>query len=96
MSSAAQNQVRTPLPSLETNLHKILARKIADSEEVSFRKAKLLTKAYYKLLRESATPLVDPQVNIYPPKARKIQKKYLYFLGSSHSKTQRRRRIQFN
>ncbi len=52
------------LPSLETNLHKILARKIQDSEEITFRKAKLLTKAYYKLLRESTTPLVDPQVQV--------------------------------
>ncbi len=31
---------------------------------MSFRKAKLLTKAYYKLLRESSTPLVDPQVQV--------------------------------
>ena len=52
------------LPSLETNLHKILARKIQDSEDVSFRKAKLLTKAYYKLLRESASPIVDPQLQV--------------------------------
>ena len=35
-----------------------------DSEEVSFRKAKLLTKAYYKLLRESSEPLIDPQVYV--------------------------------
>ena len=53
-----------PLPSLETNLHKILARKIQDSEEVSFRKSKLLTMAYYKLLRESPKPLVDPKVQV--------------------------------
>lgn len=54
------------LASLETNLHKILARKFADEmsktdssweqsgkkvEELSFQKAKLLTKAYYRLLR---------------------------------------------
>jgi len=54
------------LASLETNLHKILARKFADEmsktdssweqsgkkvEELSFKKAKLLTKAYYRLLR---------------------------------------------
>ncbi len=45
----------TQLRSLETNLHKILARKIADSEEVSFRKAKLLTKAYYRLLRSDSS-----------------------------------------
>ena len=42
---------RRTIPSLETNLHKILARKFLDSEEVSFKKAKLLTKAYYQLLR---------------------------------------------
>lgn len=55
-------QIRaSSLPSLETNLHKILARKIQDSEEVSFRKAKLLTKAYYMLLRESSAPVVDSQ-----------------------------------
>ena len=29
----------------------LIARKFLDSEEVSFRKAKLLTKAYYQLLR---------------------------------------------
>ena len=83
-AAAVANQ--STLPSLETNLHKILARKIQDSEEVmvnkrlnslclsrrhlnfpsqvSFRKAKLLTKAYYKLLRESSTPLVDPAVQV--------------------------------
>ena len=60
-----QIQIRaSSLPSLETNLHKILARKIQDSEEVSFRKAKLLTKAYYMLLRESSTPIMDPQVQV--------------------------------
>ena len=62
--SSPEKQRQSSLPSLETNLHKILARKIADSEEVSFRKAKLLTKAYYKLLRESATPIIDPQVQV--------------------------------
>jgi len=61
------------LARLETNLHKILARKFADemsktnqmeangkqgdssasAEQVSFKKAKLLTKAYYRLLRNS-------------------------------------------
>ena len=46
---------RKSIPSLETNLHKILARKFLDSEEVSFRKAKLLTKAYYQLLRANTT-----------------------------------------
>ena len=37
--------------------------------QVSFRKAKLLTKAYYKLLRESSTPLVDPAVQVRQKKA---------------------------
>ena len=45
---------RKTIPSLETNLHKILARKFLDSEEVSFKKAKLLTKAYYQLLRTNS------------------------------------------
>lgn len=76
LGSALSSQQRSPgstlgrrrqvahLPSLETNLHKILARKIQDSEEVSFRKSKLLTMAYYKLLRESPKPLVDPKVQV--------------------------------
>ena len=53
MSNHQTNGVlnRKTIPSLETNLHKILARKFLDSEEVSFKKAKLLTKAYYQLLR---------------------------------------------
>ena len=33
---------RKSIPSLETNLHKILARKFLDSEEVSFRKVIVL------------------------------------------------------
>ena len=45
---------RKSIPSLETNLHKILARKFMDSEDVSFKKAKLLTKAYYQLLRTTS------------------------------------------
>ena len=67
-STLGRRRQVAPLPSLETNLHKILARKIQDSEEVSFRKSKLLTMAYYKLLRESPKPLVDPkvQVCVYP------------------------------
>ena len=67
-STLGRRRQVAPLPSLETNLHKILARKIQDSEEVSFRKSKLLTMAYYKLLRESPKPLVDPkvQVSVYP------------------------------
>ena len=49
---------RKAIPSLETNLHKILARKFLDSEEVSFKKAKLLTKAYYQLLRTNSSDQV--------------------------------------
>ena len=63
-STLGRRRQVAPLPSLETNLHKILARKIQDSEEVSFRKSKLLTMAYYKLLRESPKPLVDPKVQV--------------------------------
>ena len=51
VGKASSSMQRKSIPCLETNLHKILARKFLDSEEVSFRKAKLLTKAYYQLLR---------------------------------------------
>ncbi|XP_040574076.1 uncharacterized protein [Lepeophtheirus salmonis] len=47
-----QNFHISSLPLLETNLHKILARKIHDFEDISFQKTKLLTKAYYQLLRD--------------------------------------------
>ena len=67
-AAAPQALTTQTLPSLETNLHKILARKIQDSEEMTFRKAKLLTKAYYRLLRResAAAPLVvvDPQTQV--------------------------------
>lgn len=49
---------------LDTNLHKILARKIADSQEISFSKAKLLTKAYYKLLRDVAEDYAVPSLRM--------------------------------
>ena len=57
----------TSIPCLETNLHKILARKFAagnqsnfsDSEELSFNKAKLLTKAYYRLLRSDSDAVLQ-------------------------------------
>ncbi len=55
MCKQVKGSVSATLPSLETNLHKILARKIQDSEEMTFRKAKLLTKAYYMLLRGSSS-----------------------------------------
>lgn len=57
-SSASAQLHRKSIPSLETNLHKILARKFLDSEEVSFKKAKLLTKAYYQLLRTNNADVV--------------------------------------
>jgi len=41
---------------LDTNLHKILARKMAGGQGVSFRSCKLLTKAYYNLLRDPMAP----------------------------------------
>lgn len=57
----------TSIPCLETNLHKILARKFAESnpstssnlEELSFKKAKLLTKAYYRLLRSDSDAVLQ-------------------------------------
>ncbi len=77
-AAAPQALTTQTLPSLETNLHKILARKIQDSEEMTFRKAKLLTKAYYRLLRResAAAPLVvvDPQTQV-----RKHSKTVKYF-----------------
>ena len=39
---------------LDTNLHKILARRLAGGQPVSYDSCKLLTKAYYKLLRDPA------------------------------------------
>ena len=41
---------------LDTNLHKILARRMAGGQGVSYHSCKLLTKAYYKLLRDPASP----------------------------------------
>lgn len=48
---------------LDTNLHKILARRMAGGQGVSLRTCKLLTRAYYSLLREEAgstPPVVLP------------------------------------
>ena len=61
-----KNKIRS-IPCLETNLHKILARKFAESnpstssnlEELSFKKAKLLTKAYYRLLRSDSDAVLQ-------------------------------------
>lgn len=58
LAVAKPSRTTTAIPSLETNLHKILARKFQDSEEVSFKKAKLLTKAYYQLLRTNNSDVV--------------------------------------
>jgi len=52
---------------LDTNLHKILARKMAGGQGVSFRSCKLLTKAYYNLLREpvaQSSTLPRPQATV--------------------------------
>ena len=65
-NQAIQNKIKS-IPCLETNLHKILARKFAESnlstssnfEELSFEKAKLLTKAYYRLLRSDSDAVLN-------------------------------------
>jgi len=38
---------------LDTNLHKILARRMTGGQKVSYQSCKLLTKAYYSLLRDT-------------------------------------------
>ena len=63
-ATKASSLHRKFIPSLETNLHKILARKFLDSEEVSFKKAKLLTKAYYQLLRTTSNVEVEASTKI--------------------------------
>ena len=64
MAAAKNSLQRKSIPYLETNLHKILARKFLDSEEVSFKKAKLLTKAYYQLLRTTNNSDVEASTKI--------------------------------
>merc|ERR1711997_224263 len=64
VGKASSSMQRKSIPCLETNLHKILARKFLDSEEVSFRKAKLLTKAYYQLLRTTSNVEVEASTKI--------------------------------
>jgi len=49
-------QLKFATSTLDTNLHKILARRLAGGQPVSYDSCKLLTKAYYKLLR-------NPSVN---------------------------------
>lgn len=54
-----QNQFTSS--TLDTNLHKILARRMAGGQGVSFESCKLLTKAYYSLLRDSRTAVNTQQ-----------------------------------
>ena len=52
---------------LDTNLHKILARRMAGGQGVSYHSCKLLTKAYYKLLRDPSSPgVVAPPLPSQP------------------------------
>jgi len=51
---------------LDTNLHKILARRMAEGQGVSLRSCKLLTRAYYSLLRDGQAPVHHPP----PPRPR--------------------------
>ena len=62
----ADPQLKFASSTLDTNLHKILARRLACGQPVSYDSCKLLTKAYYKLLRDPAvisdvTSTVQPQ-----------------------------------
>ena len=52
---------------LDTNLHKILARRMAGGQGVSYHSCKLLTKAYYKLLRDPSSPGVVAPPTPAPP-----------------------------
>ena len=87
-SQASQNKIKS-IPCLETNLHKILARKFAESypssssniEELSFEKAKLLTKAYYRLLRSDSDAVLNycqssEQVESGPSKSKPLNRTY--------------------
>ena len=87
-SQAYQNKIKS-IPCLETNLHKILARKFAESypsnssniEELSFEKAKLLTKAYYRLLRSDSDAVLNycqssEQAEAGPSKLKQLNRTY--------------------
>ena len=87
-SQAFQNKIKS-IPCLETNLHKILARKFAEShpssssniEEMSFEKAKLLTKAYYCLLRSDSDAVLNycqssDQAETGPSKLKQLNRTY--------------------
>ena len=52
--STADPKLQFASSTLDTNLHKILARRLAGGQPVSYDSCKLLTKAYYKLLRDPA------------------------------------------
>ena len=55
---SADPQLKFASSCLDTNLHKILARRLAGGQPVSYESCKLLTKAYYKLLRDPAVSQV--------------------------------------
>jgi len=52
---------------LDTNLHKILARRMAGGQGVSLRSCKLLTRAYYSLLRDEGQCTPSPQPTLPRP-----------------------------
>jgi len=52
---------------LDTNLHKILARRMAGGQGVSLRSCKLLTRAYYSLLRDEGQCTLSPQAILPRP-----------------------------
>ena len=58
LTSPADPQLQFASSTLDTNLHKILARRLAGGQPVSYDSCKLLTKAYYKLLRDPAVTAV--------------------------------------
>ena len=55
---SADPKLKFASSTLDTNLHKILARRLAGGQPVSYDSCKLLTKAYYKLLRDPAVSQV--------------------------------------
>ena len=64
---SADPQLKFASSCLDTNLHKILARRLAGGQPVSYESCKLLTKAYYKLLRDPSSPgVVAPPLPSQP------------------------------
>ena len=57
----ADPQLKFASSTLDTNLHKILARRLAGGQSVSFDNCKILTKAYYKLLRDPSLSEMKPK-----------------------------------